>query len=168
MMVTIPPFHPTCTITPSAWYRGGGSQGGITIGDRIHFAIVRKGQGRQGGWRPCGGGAAPRSVVLLHGGCTLALTWNGPVRPLAASQGRSRSPPADDSGPPTAEGSGPGSALGSGGCSHPVNIGVFLSPTWSAWGSARAGGRGGPPRGAEMVLASSHHSWQASSWPWRS
>ena len=111
MMATIPPFHPTCTITPSAWYRGGGSQGGITIGDRIHFAIVRKGQGHQGGWRPCGGGAAPRSVVLLHGGCTLALTWNGPVRPLAASQGRSRSPPADGSGLPTAERSGPGSAL---------------------------------------------------------
>ena len=164
-MVSIPPFHPTCTTTLSAWDRGGGSQGGIAIGDCIHFAVVRTGQGHQGGLGPCGGGAAPRSVVLLHGGWPLGLTWNGPVSPLAASHGRSQSPPPDGSGPPAAVWRGPGPALRRGGSSHVVNIGVFLTPNWSACGSVRAGGRGRPPRGAEMVSGSSLRSWQAGSWP---
>ena len=96
----------------------------------------------------------------------LGLTWYVWSRePLAASQGRSHSPLPDGSEPPAAVLSGPGPALRRGGSSHVVNIGVFLTPTWSTWRSVRAGSLGRPPRGAEMVSGSSLRSWQAGSWP---
>jgi len=90
---------------------------------------------------------------------------DGPVSPLAASHGRSDSPPPDSEGPPTAVLGGLGHALRRGGSSHVVNIGVFLTPTWSTCRSVRAGGRGRLPGGAEMVSGSSLRSWQAGSWP---